>query len=212
MTLTELDILDLLRYIFKQLWIVLAVMLQFACVSLVICKFIIPPEYTASARVYILNRATENELLYSDLQSSEKLVSDFQILITGQNIIQAVIEELNLDMTTDELSAHLSVSSPNNTRVLQISVRNTNPQLAADITNSILQCSIDQIIPIMEIDALHVVYQAEVPTTPSGPHIAQNTILAGGMGMVLSLAVILLKFAMEQTPHDEKAQENHGAL
>ena len=127
---TEINLIDLLYYILKRVWVVLLVTFSFAAAALIFCKFFIVPEYTASARVYVLSRSSEDSLAYSDLQSSEKLTSDFEVLITGRNITSVVIENLHLNLSHSELVNKISVTSPNDTRVLQISVTDKDPQLA----------------------------------------------------------------------------------
>lgn len=200
---TEINLIDLLYYILKRVWVVLLVTFSFAAAALIFCKFFIVPEYTASARVYVLNRSSEDSLAYSDLQSSEKLTSDFEVLITGRNITSVVIENLHLNMSHSELVNEISVTSPNDTRVLQISVTDKDPQLAANIANNILGVAGEQIVPIMGIDALNVVYEADVPTAPSSPNTKQNVFLAAALGLFLTLIVFVIRFAMDDTIRSE---------
>lgn len=201
---TEINLIDLFYYLLKRLWIVLLVTVCFAATAFVCCQFFITPQYTASARVYVLNRSSEDSLAYSDLQSSDKLTSDFEVLITGRNITSLVIENLHLDMSHSELVSKISVSSPNDTRVLQISVTDKEPQQAANITNKILEVAGEQIVPIMGIDALNVVYEASVPTVPSSPNTKQDVLLAAALGFLLSAIVLVIRFALDDTIRTEE--------
>lgn len=201
---TEINLIGLFYYVIKRLWIVLLVTVTFAFTAFIFCNFFVIPKYTASARVYILTHSVDDSLVYSDLQSSEKLTNDFEILITGRNITSVVIEKLNLDMSHSELVSKISVSSPNNTRVLQISVTDNDPQLAAAITNSILEVASYQIVPIMGIDALNVVYEATVPTSPSSPNKKQDVLLAAVLGFLLTVVVIVIRFALDDTIRTEE--------
>ena len=201
---TEINLIDLFYYFLRRLWIVVLVTVLFAAVTLICCEFLITPKYTASARVYVLNRSSENSLVYSDLQSSEKLTSDFEVLITGRNITSVVIEELGLDMTHSELASKISVSSPNDTRVLQISVTDQDPQLAANVINHILSVADEQIVPVMGIDAMNVVYDASVPTAPSSPATKQDMLLAGALGFLLTSIILVVRFASDDTIRTEE--------
>lgn len=203
MAMTELNFLDLFYYVLKRVWILAATMIFCAGIAFFGCKCILTPEYTASASVYILNRSSQSELIYSDLQSSEKLTSDFEVLITGRNITSAVIEKLNLDMTDAELAGNIAVSNPNNARILQISVTDGNPKLAMEIANCILDVSAEQIVPIMGIDALNVVYEAVEPTVPSSPNTMKNTLLAAAFSGILTIAALVFKFALDDTIRTE---------
>lgn len=200
----EVNLIDLFYYLLKRVWIIVLVALIFAVVSLGYSKFIVVPQFTASARVYVLNRSSENSLAYSDLQSSDKLTSDFEVLITGRNVTSEVIGNLNLTISHSELVKKVSVSSPNDTRVLQISVKDEDPELAASITNEILKVAGDQIVPIMGIDALNVVYEAVVPMEPSSPNIKQNVLLAAALGFLLALVILVLHFVLDDTLRTEE--------
>lgn len=200
---TEVNLIDLFYYLLKRLWIILLVTGVFAAASLVYSKFIVVPQYTASARVYVLNRSSDNSLAYSDLQSSDKLTSDFEVLITGRNIAGTVISNLQLDISQSDLVKMVSVSSPNDTRVLQISVKDEDPQRAADITNEILKVAGEEIVPIMGIDALNIVYEAAVPTAPSSPNIGQNVALAAAFGLLLTLIILVSCFILDDTLRTE---------
>lgn len=201
--MTEISFLDLIHYVWKRVWIIIISSLICAFTAFFCSKLLLIPEYTASARVYVLSRSSEDELAYSDLQSSEKLTSDFEVLVSGRNITSAVIERLSLNMTDAELADKISVSSPNSTRILQISVTDSDPALAKEIANCILEVSVEQIVPIMGIDALNVVYEAVEPTDPSAPNTTKNTLLAATLGALAAMAVIVLLFASEDTIKSE---------
>ena len=51
----------------------------------------------------------------------------------------------------------------------------------------------------MDVDAVNLVYKAEVPTEPTAPNVVRNTALAAGIGLVAVLATLVLAFVWEQT-------------
>ncbi len=208
----EIDLLELLHYLKKKLWIVIAVFVLSAAIGFVYSHFFITPMYTASTRAYVLNRSKENTVAVSDLQLSSQLLNDYKILITGQNVTKKVISDLGLNMTSSQLSEKINVTAPNDTRVLQISVTDKNPQRAADIANTVREVASQQIQQIMAVDAVNLIYEAEVPRDPSSPNVKRNTILAALVGLIVSVGVFTCIFLLDDTIRTEEDVERYLGL
>ena len=95
----ELDLLGLFRYLKKKIWIILIVIAVCAGLGFVISRFVIAQQYTATTRAYVLNRSGEDSVVSSDFALSNYMISDYKVLITGQNVTDEVIAALGLDMT-----------------------------------------------------------------------------------------------------------------
>ena len=150
----EVDMMGLFHFWKKKMAILLSVTIAFALVAFVVSAFLIAPEYTAATRVYILNRSNEQGLITSDFSISNYVVMDYAVLITGRNVADKVIAELNLDMTAEALAKKITVNAQNNTRVLQISVSDTDPQRAAEIANCVREEAAIQIKRMFSISDL----------------------------------------------------------
>lgn len=200
----EINLLDLFYYLKKRIIIIVAVCLVFAIAGFVGTKLLITPTYTTNTRMYVLNRSNENNVVTSDFQIATYVMNDYKALITGQNVTQEVIDRLNLDMTPSQLSRKIQVTSPENTRVLQINITDTSAKMAADIANTVRDVASAQIKDIMDVDAVKTVYEAEVPTAPSGPNAMRNTAIAGILGLVLSIGVYTVIFILDDTIRNEE--------
>ena len=208
----ELDLLGLFRYLKKKIWIILIVIAVCAGLSFVISRFVIAQQYTATTRAYVLNRSGEDSVVSSDFALSNYMISDYKVLITGQNVTDEVIAALGLDMTHEELTRKISVSAESNTRVLQISVTDTDPRRAADIANSVREVASAQIKQIMAVDAVNLVYAAMIPSEPSSPNIIKTVVLSAVMGMVLSIIILTVIFVSDDTIATEEEVEYYLGL
>lgn len=200
----EIDLLELFYYLKKRILIIVAVCLVCAVAGFVGTKLFITPEYTTNTRMYVLNRSNENNVVTSDFQIATYVMNDYKALITGQNVTKEVITRLNLGMKPSTLSKRIEVTSPDNTRVLQINITDTDPQLAADIANTVREVASEQILEIMAVDAVKLVYPAETPQDPSGPNTMRNTALAGILGLVIAVGVYAVIFIMDDTIRTEE--------
>ena len=200
----EIDLLELFHYLKKRIIVIAAVFLVFAAAGFVGTKLFITPEYTTNTRMYVLNRSNENNVVTSDFQIATYVMNDYKALITGQNVTTEVINRLGLDMKPGELSKLIQVTSPENTRVLQINITHADPQKAADIANTVREVASAQIKDIMDVDAVKMVYAAEVPKVPSGPSAMRNTAIAAILGLVLAVGVYTVIFILDDTIRTEE--------
>jgi len=206
------DLMQLVRYLSKKLWIMAIVVAISAVCGFVGHKLFTKPQYTASTRAYLLYRANENYVSYSDLQTAMQLLSDYQILVTGQNVTQKVVEQLDLDLTPSQVTSKISISVSENTRVVDIHVTDGDPERAAAIANAIREISAQQVPGIMGVDAVNTVYPAEVPKSPSGRTAFQMVILYAAVGLLLSVAAFVVIFVVDDTLRTEEDVEKRLGL
>lgn len=198
-----LDLMEILRFLRKKLWIiVLAGIICFAG-ALIGSKLMLKPQYTASTRAYVLNQADHSSVAMSDFQVSSQMLSDYRVLITGRNVTQEVIDTLGLKQSANALASKITVTSPGNTRVLEIKVTDEDPEQAARIANCVQEIAIRQLTEIMGLDSVKLIYQAEVPGAPSSPNIKKNAMIGFVLGLVLSTAGCIGYYLLDDTIRTE---------
>lgn len=208
----EIDLIDLFYYLKKKIWLIIVVCVLGAVLGGLFTAIFMETEYTASTRMYVLNRSSENSISSGDYSVSNYMISDYEVLITGQNVTKEVIRQLNLKMTDKQLNEMISVSAIDNTRVLQISVVDNGAQRAADIANCVREVSGKQIKEIMNVEAVNLVYEADVPERKSGPSLAKNTLIAAVLGMVVAIGVLVVIYILDDTIRTEEDVERYLGL
>ena len=195
----EVNLLDLFHYLKKRVWIVVAALLVFAILGAVYTTFFVRDEYTAKTRMYVLNRSSEAGLSSVDYSISNYMIKDYEVLITGENVTREVIDRLHLNMSVSALASKISVSAIENTRVLQIVVVDNDAKRAADIANCVREISSTQIKEIMDVDAVSLVYEAEIPTGKSNPNMRKNMAIAAALGAALAVCILVVVYMMDDT-------------
>ena len=175
-------------------------------------QFFTTPQYTASTRVYILNRQDENTIYNADLQSSSQFINDYTVLITGQNVTKNVVDKLDLDESFTKLASRISVTAPEDTRILEISVSHEDPQLAAEIANAVREEATKQIEKIMDGNLVNLVYEADLPMYPSSPGNGKIAVIAAALGLVCVVAVLVVIYILDDTIRTEEDVEKYLSL
>ena len=199
----EIDLIELFHAIISKIWIIIAVMLVCAAIAGNITYFLIDPSYTATSRIYLLPRETE-ALSQTELQVGTQMTTDAAKLAKSKSVVDPVIRDLQLDLTYDDLAGLISVENPTDTRLIDISVKNNDPQTAADISNALANSLCEQVSVIMKSDRPTIAEQASAPDKPSSPSMAKNVVVAALLGLLASAAIVVINFIRDDTIKDQE--------
>ena len=199
----EIDLREIAGVLIRKLKVLVLCLLAGALIAGGVTRFLITPLYTGTSMIFILTKTTSVTSL-ADIQLGSELTTDFVMLATSRPTLEQVIEDLDLDMERQELAGMITVSNPTNTRILQIDVENPDPQLAADISNALADTTADAVAEIMSTDRPTIVEDAVAPEHPSSPSLLKNIAIGGAIGLILAMAVVILRFLMDDTIKTEE--------
>lgn len=205
----QINLVEVFAYLKKKIWIILLVTVIGGLLGFVCNALFSTPQYTASTRVYILNRQDEDTIFYADLQSSSQFINDYTVLITGQNVTKRVVDKLDLDESFNKLASRISVSAPEETRILEISVCHEDPYLAADIANAVREEATKQIEKIMDGNAVNLVYEADIPLDPSSLSSGHVALIAAALGLIVAVVVLSVAHILDDTLRTEEDVEKY---
>ncbi|MBE6164499.1 MAG: capsular biosynthesis protein CpsC [Streptococcus gallolyticus] len=188
----EIDVLYLLRKLWGRKFFIIFIALAVGIVALLGSIFFIKPKYTSTTRIYVVSRSSDSSLTNQDLQAGSYLVNDYKEVITSNEVLSSVIDQENLSLSTSELSNMISVSIPTDTRVISISVEDTDAQEASDIANTIREVAAEKIKSVTKVDDVTTLEAAEVASKPSSPNIKRNAALGALVGGFLAIVGILV--------------------
>lgn len=188
----EIDVLYLLRKLWSRKFFIIFIALVVGTVALLGSIFFLKPKYTSTTRIYVVSRSSDSSLTNQDLQAGSYLVNDYKEVITSNEVLSSVISQENLSLSTSELSNMISVNIPTDTRVISISVEDTDAKEASDIANTIREVAAEKIKSVTKVDDVTTLEAAEVASKPSSPNIKRNAALGALAGVFLAVVGILV--------------------
>lgn len=191
-----ISINELLKYMRGKIIYIILTGTVCAVIALFYTMCFITPLYTSTTKMYVLNQESNNTITSSDLQSSTYLTEDYVEIATSRTVIESVIDLLELDTSYEDLQNSVEVTVADNTRVVKISVVNSDPYMARDIANAIRAAAAKQILIVMNIEAVNVVDEANLPTQKSSPDVCANVEKALAAGMLVAMAFFVLLFLL----------------
>lgn len=195
----EIDLWEIIRVLWSRAPVIILSGIVLALVAIVGTKLFITPQYQSTTRMYVLAKQNNDTLTNSDLQTSTLLTNDYAELIQSRTVTEAVIAQMNLDLTHEELLAKLEVTVPADTRILTISVTDPDPYMARDLANTIRDTASEHIQQVMDVEAVNVADAANIPEQPVSPNTMRNGLIAGVLGCVIAVAVILIQYLTNDT-------------
>ena len=200
----EIDLKELFYVIKRKLWIILLTGIVGAVGFGLFTAMVMKPVYTSSTMLYIVNKTTTLTSL-TDLQLGTQLTKDYKVLVTSRPVTGQVITNLDLNLSHEQLVKKIKVDNPTDTRILTISVEDTDPYMANSIADEFASVASARMAEIMDSAPPNIVEEAYLPTQKTKPSITKNTMIGGLAGVFLAGAIILVLFVMNdaiKTPED----------
>lgn len=195
----EIDLAEVFRRLLARAPMMIAVGLLTALIAFFVSSFFMTPTYESTTKIYVLSRQENNSVTYSDLQMGTQLTQDYAELIQSRYVLEQVVELLGLDMSYDALKGKVSVSVLEDTRIVSITVSDSDPVKAMEIANCIRETATEYITDVMDIEAVNVVETAFLPTQKSRPDVKKLTLLGGLLGVFVIAAIVMIEYLVDDT-------------
>lgn len=203
----EIDLREVFFALKKRALIILAALVAGALIAGVYTKLLVTPMYSSTATMLVLSKDTTLTSI-ADLQLGTQLTNDYSVLITSRPVLEEVIDNLGLDMGYGSLKGAITLNNPSNTRILEITVQNSDPELARDLVNELAHTASDYIGDKMEVIPPKVIEEGEVSTSQISPNTKKNIMLGALAGAVLAAGVVVLMSVLDDSIRSEDDIEN----
>lgn len=193
-----IDLLELFMGLLAHWTLIAATAVVGAVLMALYTFFLVTPMYKATATIYVVSR-NDSVLNFSDLQVGSELTSDYIKVFEMWEVHEKVISNLDLDYTYTNMASMLSVTNTSDTRMLDITVTNPDPEEAAAIANEYADVGAKYISEKMKTDEPTLMSSARVPENPFSPNKAKNILLGFVVGFVLACGVVVVRILLDDT-------------
>jgi capsular polysaccharide biosynthesis protein len=206
----EYDVIELkeiFQIIKKHIKSIIIVPIIFAILGAVISIYLIKPVYEASTTLMVRqNKGSNEEIDIGDVNLSKSLIYTYAEMAKSNTILENTRKSLNLE----ELNSNsITILPVKDTQILKVAVENTNPQIAMDIANTLVEEFTFEITRITKTDNVAVVDYAMMPENPIKPNKIMNTAITAMLGEMIILLIIFLVEYLDNTIKTEKDIEKY---
>lgn len=202
----EINCKELFRYLAKKLYIAVAAALVLCTAAGLYTTFCVTPMYASSAKMYIRNRQSTG-FTSSEITAYSDLTKDYMQFLFSDAVLEPVIEECGLSVTTAGLKRRISVSNPVETRILVVQVSDSDPARAKQIVDSLCLRFQRFISELMREDQVTVYDEGTLPVYPYSPSLKRNLFLAALLGFLIPMLLLAVLYVLRGTIDSEESAE-----
>ena len=206
---------ELFRTLRKRMALIALLTVLAITISGVISYIFITPIYQASTQILVNQEKVDaTQFNTQNIQADLQLINTYNVIIKSPAILGKVIEDLNLNTSTSELNGQITVNSEQNSQVVNITVQDQSPKVAADIANTIASVFHDEIKVLMNVDNVNILAAAQVPENPAPvkPNPVLNMAIAAVVGLMLGVGIAFLLEFLDTTIKTEQDIEDYLKL
>ena len=187
----EIDVLSLLRTIWRKKFLILLTAILTTGLAFAYSAFLLTPQYDSTTRLYVVTQSSDNGagITNQDLQAGSFLVKDYKEIILSQDVLKNVTTTLGI---TDDIKEKITVNIPVDTRILSITVRDSDPNQAATIANTLRDEAAKKIIEVTKVSDVTTLEAAVPAEKPSTPQTKRNLVLGFILGAFLATALVFV--------------------
>lgn len=201
-----MELRDYINIVKKRIWIILIIVPAFITGAILMDTFLFKNIYQANATLYV-GKKTELQasIMYDDLLINQLLVKDYKEIMKSRAVSKRVVDELKKNGSLSEkfdfsvLTNNIDVNLRNDTRIIEVKVKNPSPQRAKDLTNKLAEVFKTKIRELMKVDNIEIIDWAQLPDSPIKPQKKKDAVLAGVIGLLSGMCLIFLLEYLDNT-------------
>lgn len=196
----NINISELISLLKQNVFLLAGLCLIFGLTGFGAAKFAMTPVYEAEAKMIVNTGKEEGIDITSDqITSAKNLVGTYSIIIRSRTVLMPVIENLNLSFGYEELQKKVTVTAMEGTQVMEITARDSNPELAEKIVAEILKISPQIIMDTVEAGSVKTIEGAYQSGKEVAPDKLKITVISALLGFMTAVVIITFRFWSDNT-------------
>lgn len=196
------------RVLQKKWWLIASIVIIAITATGVKSFYFTTPVYAANAKLIVNQSSGEGgaSLNASTIQTSIFLINSYKEIIKSSAIMNKVVEEYpNLGQSAWQLSAKISVTSANNSQVMNLVYQDTSYAKAAEIVNAVSTVFKEQIPHIMNVDNITILSEADPAARPAPINFnpVMNLFISFAVSLMLAVGLVFLLDYLDDTVKSE---------
>ena len=194
----EIDLVELFFELVAHWKAIVVSTILAALAAALVSVYLMTPMYESTSSLYVLSKSTSITSL-ADVQLGTNLANDYVVVAKSRPVLEQVIKNLELDENYGALAGNITVNNPSNSRILEITVKDSNPDRAKLITDEVAKVVAAFIAEKMDQDPPTIIQYGYADGAAVSPHKTKNVILGAFAGMAVSCVIVILVYLLNDT-------------
>lgn len=149
-------------------------------------------------------KVQNNDVNYR-ITTGARLVSVCSAVMHSDMVLQPIIDELNLQCTTEDLADNIDVESLENSQMLQITVEATTSEKAEQICERLIIDSKTMILKLTDASSYEKIYSQQKSMNLTSVEKVKGAVIGAFLGMVLSVTGCIILYMLDDYIRTESA-------
>lgn len=193
--------------ILKKNWVLIVIATLLGAAAGAGISFLATPEYQSRTQVYVSVRAgagTTGDLVQG-ANYSQQIVNSYVDVLTSGVVLEPVVEDLGLDITSSQLASYITAETPADTALINITVSSDSPEQAAEIANAVGESFKNVVTTELEPEgqdgvspvSLTTTQVALIPSSPVSPNVPLSIILGLLVGLSVGVGIAVMRTVLD---------------
>lgn len=197
----EIDLKEIIGVFWEKKVTIILLMAIFMVIGFIYTSFFVVPKYSASTTLVLAQSASKEDgtITTNDVTLNSKLISTYSGLLESSKVTRQVISNLGIDDSEASIKNNVSVSAETGTDIIKITVKNTDPEKAADIANEMAVVFAEEVKRLYGMDNINTLDVAEPSEAPSNVNLTKTIIIFGVIGAVIGVGYVFVLFMLDNS-------------
>ncbi|WP_079505293.1 YveK family protein [Mesobacillus jeotgali] len=196
-TAKEINLKEIFSVIKKGFWIIAIITAFSAFAGYLYGEKDVTLLYQSSARIIIGKEADMNTL---------------QVILKDPVVLEKVVERLGLNRSPESLANQINVGILESSKVVNISVTDTDPARAADIANTTAEEFKTEITRLLDFDDMEIFSPAKINPNPINEEDSKLGIIGIVFGVLAGIGFVFFLDSLDDTVRSQKDVEDYLGL
>lgn len=195
----ELSLKELFNIFWSKKLFIIIVVIIFGVMGLAYTKFMVKPDYQSKATLLLTNN--DSTITQSEVTLNQQLVATYTELARSNKVLTQVIKNLGYeeDMPESDLRQKVNVKLVTSTLLIEVSVKNSDPEKAKDLTNEIAKVLIQEVKEIYGLENIKLSNEAKVENSPYNVNHIKDILMFCIIGVVVSFGIVFVASLFDTT-------------
>lgn len=210
-----IDLSDILFWLMKWKWVVIAVVLLFALIGYVFSNVTYNAEYTATASMVVNSKSETLQQAGTtvDAALTQNLIPTYTRILKSEKISKYVMDKFDINLAMGAIDNMLEVTIGDESQVVYLKVNHEDPYMAKNIANAVIQVAPAVMMEVVEAGSVNVLDYAVLPVRPESPKTVQYMTVLALIGFILiSVIIVLINFFVMKVKNAEDIENKIGEM
>lgn len=195
----------------KKWWFILLLTFIGLVTAYGMTTIFVKPLYEAKTVLYIGNENSGLGVIdvsLGQLQAGSQLIIDYKQIALTRLVIDEVRKNLALDIPFNEFENNVIIETVQDSRLFTVGFINSDPQIAKMVSDELAKQLTIAASEIVGVENIRILDRAVIPQKPIAPNKFLNVLIGGLLGLIVSVAFVVISFILKDTIQNEEDIEN----